>query len=265
MKYYWPRKRIVARTTVFIAKKYRMLECCYSHYYLATYCTLKHPLSSSQVVSRDQWEEQAGLLRLVKKQLQKSIWQWLRSCIRLLMNIRQLTIENHTATLGSHLVVAWEHSSCAIYTAHAIEVSSETQPLSAAKFPIPKHNISMGVDILPVKAAVYNKQPHILKVKKGMQRDPKYTSDRYTFMLPHKHFDLREGEILWVDKLADAYAVCVRRHNQIDREALPCMWLFDDGWKPIAYTQEEFGSRDIPDIPPGDYSIGMRWLNSAGL
>lgn len=123
----------------------------------------------------------------------------------------------------------------------------------------------MGVDILPVKAAVYNKQPHILKVKKGMQRDPKYTSDRYTFMLPHKHFDLREGEILWVDKLADAYAVCVRRHNQIDREALPCMWLFDDGWKPIAYTQEEFGSRDIPDIPPGDYSIGMRWLNSAGL
>lgn len=118
---------------------------------------------------------------------------------------------------------------------------------------------------IPFDVTLHNKQPHIDEVLTGMEVDPKYSSDIFTFMLPHKHFDLSEGEVLWVDKRPVGYSVSVKQQDCLEVHALPCMWIHQEDWKPFGYTCKEFGLAGQPDVQPGDYNVGLRWLNFGGL
>ena len=110
----------------------------------------------------------------------------------------------------------------------------------------------------------FNQQPHIDACKVGMTSGPIYSSERYTFMLKHKHFDLNPGEVLWVDHHKHDYTVKAVPGEDAKKVGAPCMWLFTEKWMPFAYTQEALGSEETPDVPPGEYNIGLRWLNSGG-
>lgn len=113
--------------------------------------------------------------------------------------------------------------------------------------------------------SLFNNQPHINTAQNGLKDDPKHSSDRFTFMLRHKHFDLGHGEVLWVERVSWGYKVSVKKQGELQTGALPCMWLHNKSWKPFGYTGKIFGWAGDPDVPPGDYNIGLRWLNFGGV
>ncbi|KAI0562322.1 hypothetical protein FGB62_62g012 [Gracilaria domingensis] len=99
-----------------------------------------------------------------------------------------------------------------------------------------------------------------------MGHSPEYRSQKYTFMLKHKHFDFNYGEVLFVETVGkEGYDVCVKRRADVEEHFLPCMWIFSQQWLPFAYTAKEWGCKEYPNRLPGDYNIGLRWLNDEGL
>lgn len=114
-------------------------------------------------------------------------------------------------------------------------------------------------------AALFNSQPHIDGIKEGLVCTEEHKSNQFTFMLKHKHFDLLPGEVLYVEKVQTGYNVSVKESNQLDNSSAPCMWMYDFGWKPFAYTSAEFGYTRVPEIREGSYNLGIRWLNNGGI
>lgn len=114
-------------------------------------------------------------------------------------------------------------------------------------------------------ARVFNAQKDLRDIDVGLENEPKYTSDKYTFMLPHKHFDLLDGEVLWVTKRDRGWNASVKEFRSLGNDVAPCMWLHDNGWKPYAFADKNLGSIIAPDVAPGDFNLGMRWINCNGV
>ena len=129
-----------------------------------------------------------------------------------------------------------------------------------------QHPVAMApLAAAPVDSGVFNAQPDISEISEGIAVSRRYQSDKYTFMLPHKHFDLESGEALWVERTEDGWRTCVKRFKDMPVESLPCMWLYNDGWVPYGYTRKKDGSVERPDVAMKDCSLGMRWLNCGGM
>ncbi|CAN8067010.1 unnamed protein product [Agarophyton chilense] len=113
-------------------------------------------------------------------------------------------------------------------------------------------------------ASVFNSQNHIDEITSGLEESILFYSEKFTFILRHKHFDLRPGEMLWVDKVENGYDTHVKKQNEMGEDIAPCMWIYAEGWKAFAYCCRELACTESPDITEGDYNIGLRWLNSGG-
>ncbi len=83
-------------------------------------------------------------------------------------------------------------------------------------------------------------------------------------MLKHKHFDLQPGEVLLVTKNQEGYDVSVTKHDALELDYKPCMWIYAGVWQGFGYAKGHLGSDERPNIPEGDFNLGMRWLNSSG-
>lgn len=110
----------------------------------------------------------------------------------------------------------------------------------------------------------FNAQPHIDTIRTGLIGTKEHSSEKYTFMLRHKHFDLAADEALFVTKVAKGYDITVKRLDELEA-ASPCMWLFDGGWKAFGYTTAGQGVDEVPDVKEGGYNLGVRWLNNGGI
>ena len=120
------------------------------------------------------------------------------------------------------------------------------------------------MDSISVQAA-FNSLPRLSEIKEPFQLTPDMRNDTFTFMLPHKHFDLEKNEVLWVIKRGMEYQVTVVKDKDLPRDCSPCMWLWVGHWAPYAFTKKELGYDDVPSIPyTGKFSIGCRWLNNGG-
>lgn len=84
-------------------------------------------------------------------------------------------------------------------------------------------------------------------------------------MLKHKHFELQPGEVLYVERVDDGYDVTVRKKKDIEGHSLPCMWIFNQRWLPYAFVAKEWGCTESPNYSPGNYNLGLRWLNDGGF
>lgn len=111
--------------------------------------------------------------------------------------------------------------------------------------------------------SLFNSQPHVDSIAEGLIGTEEHESDKFTFMLRHKHFDLSPGEVLFVDKVERGYNVTVRNHDALEN-CSPCMWLYSSGWQPFGYTRAELGYETAPVLAPGSYNLGVRWLNNGG-
>lgn len=120
----------------------------------------------------------------------------------------------------------------------------------------------MASSTLSEVSSMFNSQPHIDGIREGLVGTREHMSDKYTFMLRHKHFDLLPGEVLFVEKLKNGYDINVKNGDELDENCSACMWLYDDGWKAYGYTKAELGYLDAPDIGEGRYNLGARWLNN---
>lgn len=110
----------------------------------------------------------------------------------------------------------------------------------------------------------FNLQPHIDDIKTGIEADSSHASEKCTFMLKRKHFELSKSEILWVDKKPDGYKSKALTISSLPPEAAPCMWLYCDGWKPCAFTGKGLGSWETPTDKRCNFNLGMKWLNCGG-
>lgn len=131
------------------------------------------------------------------------------------------------------------------------------------------HIHSSGTTWGDAKPSKFNAQPHIDSLSEGLFPHKSFRSEKFTFMLRHKHFDLKPGEVLFVERAGSitntsGYDVWVRNENSLEKDFWPCMWLYDAEWKPFGYTNRKNGFNGQPDVEPGDYNIGMRWLNDGG-
>lgn len=113
-------------------------------------------------------------------------------------------------------------------------------------------------------SSIFNSQPHINNLDEGIVGTKEHISDEFTFMLPHKHFDLLPGEVLYVEKVENGYNVIVKHRNKLDNNSSPCMWLYDSGWIPFGYTRADLGHNKEPTLAKGNYNLGVRWLNNGG-
>lgn len=122
----------------------------------------------------------------------------------------------------------------------------------------------MASSTLCEMVTIFNSQTHIDDIYEGITGSEEHRSDEFTFMLPHKHFDLSPGEVLFVEKTESGYNVTVEHRNRLDTNSSPCMWLYASGWKPFGYTKAELGYDKVPNVDKGNYNIGVRWLNNGG-
>ena len=111
----------------------------------------------------------------------------------------------------------------------------------------------------------FNTQLHIDKIKQGLTVNPRHNSEIFSFMLKHKHFNLKHGEIIWVDRVENGYNSFVLKKSSMKKGALPCTWLYSKGWKAFAYSTHENGLGHDPNVQEGDYNLGVRWLYSGGM
>lgn len=117
-------------------------------------------------------------------------------------------------------------------------------------------------------STLFNSLPHIDTFKTGLTPHEKHKSDVFTFLLPHKHFELGKSEVLFATRVSDGYDVTVKSIDSLEDNAKPCMWLHSvqsDKWVPFCFADAEHGFAGDPDVPFDDYCIGMRWLNDGGL
>ena len=114
-------------------------------------------------------------------------------------------------------------------------------------------------------AYLYNSQPHVNDVESGLQPNPIFVSEQYTFMLKHKHSDMFSDEVIWVELVSSGYDISVRRKKDLGDDKAPCMWLHAEGWMPIGYTCMKDGFSEAPEFPEGNYNLGVRWLNTGGV
>lgn len=117
----------------------------------------------------------------------------------------------------------------------------------------------------PDMTGPFNSQTHIDDIEEGIRCTQEHKSDKFTFMLKHKHFDLSHGEILFVEKVKHGYDTVVMPLEELDTASAPCMWMYENGWKPFAYTKYDLGFEGVPDIKEGNYNVGIRWLNNGGV
>lgn len=99
----------------------------------------------------------------------------------------------------------------------------------------------------------------------GLKPSPDMESDKFTFILPHKHFNLEANEVFWIDRMGDDYKIKVVDSKGLSEDAAPCMWIYGNTWLPLAYTRMKDGRIEAPDVPKKSCNIGMRWLNNGGL
>ena len=113
---------------------------------------------------------------------------------------------------------------------------------------------------------LYSAQPRIEDVRVSIAPTEQMFSDTFTFILPHKHYDLRPDEVIWMEKDDVHYTTRVQLFSSLPATALPCMWIRGVGrWVPIAYTQGEDGLSGKPDAPfVSGCNIGLKWLNNGG-
>lgn len=88
-------------------------------------------------------------------------------------------------------------------------------------------------------SSLFNSQRHIDEVQSGLDASEAHSSEIYTFMLKHKHFDLAPGEVLWVEKVPNGYDTQVKKNKEINTDAAPCMWIYKQGWKPFCYCKKD--------------------------
>lgn len=125
--------------------------------------------------------------------------------------------------------------------------------------------LKMPCSGVPDLTFIFNLQPHIDEIREGLVGTKEHTSEDFTFMLQHKHFDISPGEVLYVEKVDDKrYNVKVKNRDTLGVDSSPCMWLYNSGWKPFGYTKCELGYDKVPPVAPGGYNLGVRWLNNGG-